>query len=631
MPVNIFLCYAREDELLRQGLEKQLRILRRQSLIEIWHDREIGAGTDWEREITKHLNTADIILLLVSPDFMDSDYCYGIEMQRAMERHERGEALVIPVILRPVYWQSAPFGKLQALPTDAIPVSSSKWHNLDEAFFDIAEGIRKEISKLNAQTLKATEQEPLNSSHATLSPDFRTNSQLDEAPANIINPELPDAEAKRDSADADTYPKKGERSLLPTQNHVQQTTGTEKDTLAQAYINPERSPQSNKQPKPKNQQAAKSDDTSRQIIPPSSESKKDRVDTPSSFRPTMEALETTQNTNGLVKQKESEENKPQTPKAREVVKKRKTPPLNEGREVTVSTPNNSITPPLLFRGANEPVTPSSRKSVITAESSLRIPSGEKTTKFSPIFHKYRAILIIGLVIFILLSSVVIFSTSQIAIHTHTNQANTSPTASATATQVAEFHPTPVPPAPDPYPPNKGSLDLYDSFIPSSNGNYPNDNGWDVTEGLQQCYFKGGAYHATSNCSANRDFCCYNLAYEVQMEVVRGSGGGISFLYPIGNVKAPCSTFKINTDGSYLIQGLELSNNDNGHSSVIKTGLGQSNTIAMVQNDGTISFYVNHKKIYSDTSNTACSPSYVGVFAGDGSTEVVFHNAKVWPF
>ena len=83
MPVNIFLCYAREDELLRQGLEKQLRILRRQGLIEIWHDREIGAGTDWEREITKHLNIADIILLLVSPDFMDSDYCYGIEMQRA--------------------------------------------------------------------------------------------------------------------------------------------------------------------------------------------------------------------------------------------------------------------------------------------------------------------------------------------------------------------------------------------------------------------------------------------------------------------------------------------------------------------------------------------------------------------
>jgi tetratricopeptide (TPR) repeat protein len=145
--IELFICYAREDEELRKGLEKQLRALRRQGLIEVWHDREISAGTEWEREIDKHLNSAQIILLLVSPDFMDSDYCYGIEMKQALERHERGEARVIPVILRPVYWYGEPLGKLQALPTDGKPVISSSWHNKDEAFFDVAEGIYRAIKE----------------------------------------------------------------------------------------------------------------------------------------------------------------------------------------------------------------------------------------------------------------------------------------------------------------------------------------------------------------------------------------------------------------------------------------------------------------------------------------------------
>ena len=98
----------------------------------------------------------EIILLLVSPDFMSSDYCYGIEMKKAMERHERGEAVVIPIILRPVYFQGAPFGKLQALPTDAKPVKSKSWSDQDEAFFDIAEGIRKITERLKEFVLIRT-------------------------------------------------------------------------------------------------------------------------------------------------------------------------------------------------------------------------------------------------------------------------------------------------------------------------------------------------------------------------------------------------------------------------------------------------------------------------------------------
>src|SRR5438270_10348798 len=153
--VEILLCYAREDEVLRQGLEKHLRILKRQGIINLWHDRNISAGTEWEREIDNHLNSARIILLLISPDFLDSDYCYSIEMKRAMERHEQEEARVIPIILRPVYWSKTPFGKLQALPSDGKPIISSHWHFQDEALFDVAEGIRitveDMVSKDNAK------------------------------------------------------------------------------------------------------------------------------------------------------------------------------------------------------------------------------------------------------------------------------------------------------------------------------------------------------------------------------------------------------------------------------------------------------------------------------------------------
>ncbi len=145
-PTEVFYSYSHKDEDLHDELEKHLSILRRQGVITGWHDRKITAGTEWAGEIEEHLNTAKVILLLISADFLASDYCYDLEMRRAMERHENGEAQVIPVILRKVDWRGAPFGKLQALPTDAKPVTS--WSNRDEAFTSIAEGIRKAIEDL---------------------------------------------------------------------------------------------------------------------------------------------------------------------------------------------------------------------------------------------------------------------------------------------------------------------------------------------------------------------------------------------------------------------------------------------------------------------------------------------------
>src|SRR6266699_3952853 len=160
MPVKIFFCYAHEDEPLLNKLKAHLRPLQRQGLVDVWYDRDISAGTDWEQQIKEQLNTAQIILLLVSPDFMDSDYCYSIEMQRAIERYERGEAHVIPIILRPVYWQDV-LGKLQALPTDAIPVMSSGWQYQDEAFFNVTEGIRTVAVKVMSSLIPSSQTLPI--------------------------------------------------------------------------------------------------------------------------------------------------------------------------------------------------------------------------------------------------------------------------------------------------------------------------------------------------------------------------------------------------------------------------------------------------------------------------------------
>ena len=143
MSVKIFFCYAHEDEELLNKLKAHLTPLQRQGLIATWHDRDINAGDEWEQEIKEQLNSAQIILLLVSPAFIVSDYVNNVELKRAIERHDRGEARVIPIILRHVYWRGEPLGKLRALPTDGKPVISIYWHDEDEAFFDMVEGIRK--------------------------------------------------------------------------------------------------------------------------------------------------------------------------------------------------------------------------------------------------------------------------------------------------------------------------------------------------------------------------------------------------------------------------------------------------------------------------------------------------------
>lgn len=138
---NVFFSYSHADEGLRDQLERQLAILKRQGVIETWHDRRIGAGQEFDKAIDDHIGSDAIILLLVSPDFIASDYCYDIEMKTAMERHNAGTAVVIPVILRACDWHHAPFGNLLAAPRDGKPVT--QWADRDEAFLQVAQAVRK--------------------------------------------------------------------------------------------------------------------------------------------------------------------------------------------------------------------------------------------------------------------------------------------------------------------------------------------------------------------------------------------------------------------------------------------------------------------------------------------------------
>ncbi|MBV9616825.1 MAG: tetratricopeptide repeat protein, partial [Ktedonobacteraceae bacterium] len=144
--IEVFLSFAHEDIALQDELEKHLNVLKRQGQIKSWYNREISTKGEQALDVDAHIDKAQIILLLVSPDFMNSDYCYGLEMKRALERHKAGEARVIPIILRPAYWEDAPFSKLPILPTDKKPIT--RWPDLDEAFSTITRDIRNVIKEL---------------------------------------------------------------------------------------------------------------------------------------------------------------------------------------------------------------------------------------------------------------------------------------------------------------------------------------------------------------------------------------------------------------------------------------------------------------------------------------------------
>jgi hypothetical protein len=152
MGAKVFISYSHRDEALRDELEVQLSLLKRQGLIEVWHDRRLQAGDHLDWSISKHLDEADIVLLLISPDFLASDYCYKIEKGRALERHRAGTARLISVILRPCDWTYTDLREFLVTPIDGKPVT--KWPDRDEAFLNVAQSIRRAIQEVGADEPK---------------------------------------------------------------------------------------------------------------------------------------------------------------------------------------------------------------------------------------------------------------------------------------------------------------------------------------------------------------------------------------------------------------------------------------------------------------------------------------------
>ena len=177
--LKIFCSYAPEDKDLMAGLHKQLRLLEPQS-VSIWYMHDVLPGREWERERDRQLQEADLILLLVSSNFLGPGEQSTKEVPRAMQRHERGEASVLPIILRPVLWQDTLFGKLVSLPSGGRTVTDRAWKTQDHAFFNVAKEVKRVIDDLR-----------------TLQPNLLNNSQpaLSNIPPNPGVPPHTESEA----------------------------------------------------------------------------------------------------------------------------------------------------------------------------------------------------------------------------------------------------------------------------------------------------------------------------------------------------------------------------------------------------------------------------------------------------
>lgn len=153
-PVRVFFSYSHQDDRHRIRLEKALKLMERQGLIEAWTDRKLLPGDRWEEGIEQELERADLILFLVSDDFIASDFIWGKEMARALEREKAGDARVVPVIVRPCDWTSAPFGYLQTVPKDGLAVTEPEWGTEDRAWADVARRLRAMVETLGASAVR---------------------------------------------------------------------------------------------------------------------------------------------------------------------------------------------------------------------------------------------------------------------------------------------------------------------------------------------------------------------------------------------------------------------------------------------------------------------------------------------
>ncbi len=175
-PLELVCCYAQEDKPYLEDLLKQLRPLEHAGLIRVWHRQKIVPGRPWEEEVTRHLNSAAIILLLISADFIASDYGYEVEIPLALKRQAAGEAQVIPVLLKAVHIETEPFAHLKLLPGNEKPIAL--WPNREAAFADVVQNIRVVIQTMPGKKNEKKNPPPADDGEADSSADKATGGDI---------------------------------------------------------------------------------------------------------------------------------------------------------------------------------------------------------------------------------------------------------------------------------------------------------------------------------------------------------------------------------------------------------------------------------------------------------------------
>ncbi len=141
--VNVFISYSHKNKKQCSEMIEHLSSLEHEEIIAAWTDRDIPPGAEWAEEISKALEQADLILLLISSGFIGSKFCYSVEMKRAIERHDARTATVIPIAIADCDWGAAPFAKLQGLPPDLQPIMGVKGPKRDTVYKEVVAAIRQ--------------------------------------------------------------------------------------------------------------------------------------------------------------------------------------------------------------------------------------------------------------------------------------------------------------------------------------------------------------------------------------------------------------------------------------------------------------------------------------------------------
>jgi TIR domain len=159
MAWRVFYSYSHKDSDPRDLLRTFLAPLKHSGKIEQWDDREIKPGLNWQTEINKRIETADLIVFLISPDFLNSEYCLGVEVEKALERLKTGAVTVVPILMRECLWEESIFSELQMIPRGGKAIFSRFWQSTDEAFKNVAKEIRDVVAAPPPASPPLTEKE----------------------------------------------------------------------------------------------------------------------------------------------------------------------------------------------------------------------------------------------------------------------------------------------------------------------------------------------------------------------------------------------------------------------------------------------------------------------------------------